>query len=96
MILWTFLCMNSHVSSIAGPILLGSHRVTLNVSPLARGITASTVDLAYAFELQFEAFMRSMQDEVLIAGFGRRGHAVGDIPGVRFKVGLPVNQQTGL
>lgn len=28
-----------------------------------------------------------MQDEVLIAGFGRRGHAVGDIPGVRFKVG---------
>ena len=26
------------------------------------------------------------QDEVLIAGFGRRGHAVGDIPGVRFKV----------
>ena len=28
-----------------------------------------------------------MQDEVLVAGFGRRGHAVGDIPGVRFKVG---------
>jgi len=25
-------------------------------------------------------------DEVLISGFGRRGHAVGDIPGVRFKV----------
>ena len=25
-------------------------------------------------------------DEVLIAGFGRSGHAVGDIPGVRFKV----------
>merc|ERR1712096_304076 len=25
-------------------------------------------------------------DEVLIAGFGRRGHAVGDLPGVRFKV----------
>ena len=28
-----------------------------------------------------------MQDEVLVAGFGRRGHAVGDIPGVRFKAG---------
>ena len=28
----------------------------------------------------------SVQDEVLIAGFGRKGHAVGDIPGVRFKV----------
>jgi small subunit ribosomal protein S23e len=25
-------------------------------------------------------------DEVLIAGFGRSGHAVGDIPGVRFQV----------
>lgn len=27
-------------------------------------------------------------DEVLVAGFGRKGHAVGDIPGVRFKVKL--------
>ncbi|KAL7321009.1 ribosomal protein S23 [Mucor circinelloides] len=25
-------------------------------------------------------------DEVLIAGFGRKGRAIGDIPGVRFKV----------
>jgi small subunit ribosomal protein S23e len=25
-------------------------------------------------------------DQVLISGFGRKGHAVGDIPGVRFKV----------
>merc|ERR1711939_637485 len=25
-------------------------------------------------------------DEVLLAGFGRSGHAVGDIPGVRFKI----------
>lgn len=25
-------------------------------------------------------------DEVLVAGFGRSGHAVGDIPGIRFKV----------
>jgi small subunit ribosomal protein S23e len=31
-------------------------------------------------------WMSSEQDEVLIAGFGRKGHAVGDIPGVRFKV----------
>jgi small subunit ribosomal protein S23e len=28
----------------------------------------------------------TQKDEVLVAGFGRRGHAVGDIPGVRFKV----------
>ena len=25
-------------------------------------------------------------DEVLIAGYGRKGHSVGDLPGVRFKV----------
>merc|ERR1719498_2165527 len=25
-------------------------------------------------------------DEVLVAGFGRSGHAVGDLPGVRFKI----------
>merc|ERR1711971_840110 len=25
-------------------------------------------------------------DEVLASGFGRKGHAVGDIPGVRFKI----------
>ncbi|KAM3135924.1 40s ribosomal protein SA [Paramecium bursaria] len=25
-------------------------------------------------------------DEVTVAGFGRKGHAVGDIPGVRFKI----------
>merc|ERR1712183_1009360 len=25
-------------------------------------------------------------DEVLVEGFGRKGHSVGDIPGVRFKV----------
>merc|ERR1712193_298949 len=25
-------------------------------------------------------------DEVLVAGFGRSGHAVGDIPGVRLKI----------
>ena len=25
-------------------------------------------------------------DEVLVIGFGRSGHAVGDLPGVRFKI----------
>ena len=34
-----------------------------------------------AFSLLF-----SFQDEVLISGFGRKGKAKGDIPGVRFKV----------
>ena len=31
-------------------------------------------------------FVFQENDEVLVAGFGRKGHAVGDIPGVRFKV----------
>uniref|UniRef100_A0A8D1UNA8 Small ribosomal subunit protein uS12 n=1 Tax=Sus scrofa TaxID=9823 RepID=A0A8D1UNA8_PIG len=30
-------------------------------------------------------------DEVLVAGFGRKGHAVGDIPGVCFKVAKVAN-----
>lgn len=30
--------------------------------------------------------MGGMQNEVLMAGFGCKGHAVGDIHGVRFKV----------
>ena len=28
----------------------------------------------------------SDNDEVMVSGFGRKGHAVGDIPGIRFKV----------
>ncbi|KAH1084493.1 hypothetical protein J1N35_024254 [Gossypium stocksii] len=28
----------------------------------------------------------NLLDEVLIVGFGRKGHAVGDIPGIRFTV----------
>lgn len=31
-------------------------------------------------------FALQENDEVLVAGFGRKGHAVGDIPGVRFKI----------
>jgi small subunit ribosomal protein S23e len=45
-------------------------------------MTKSSVLLAYAPTPPFPIY----QDEVLITGFGRRGHAVGDIPGVRFKV----------
>jgi len=32
------------------------------------------------------ALLLQENDEVLVAGFGRSGHAVGDIPGVRFKI----------
>uniref|UniRef100_A0A8B9YKM3 Small ribosomal subunit protein uS12 n=1 Tax=Bos mutus grunniens TaxID=30521 RepID=A0A8B9YKM3_BOSMU len=34
-------------------------------------------------------------DEVLVAGFGRKGHAVGDIPGVHFKVVKVANVSFG-
>lgn len=40
--------------------------------------------LSCAFSLFPLVFQEN--DEVLVAGFGRKGHAVGDIPGVRFKV----------
>lgn len=38
------------------------------------------------FALLFLFLDLQENDEVLVAGFGRKGHAVGDIPGVRFKV----------
>ncbi len=40
--------------------------------------------LDQCFTHSFRTFQEN--DEVLVAGFGRKGHAVGDIPGVRFKV----------
>ena len=38
----------------------------------------------FTFFLTF--FYIEENDEVLVSGFGRSGHAVGDIPGVRFKI----------
>ncbi|NXD73705.1 RS23 protein, partial [Eolophus roseicapillus] len=38
----------------------------------------------HSFVTMYFSFQEN--DEVLVAGFGRKGHAVGDIPGVRFKV----------
>lgn len=54
-----------------------------NVS-LHYNITSSSVYAKVCSDLVENTF--TLQDEVLIAGFGRKGHAVGDIPGVRFKV----------
>ncbi|XP_022253800.1 40S ribosomal protein S23-like [Limulus polyphemus] len=45
----------------------------------AKGIVLEKVSFLFLITLQ-------ENDEVLVAGFGRKGHAVGDIPGVRFKV----------
>ncbi|RWW86994.1 hypothetical protein BHE74_00004202 [Ensete ventricosum] len=51
----------------------------------AKGIKQKKKHLIISvFQLKGVALL--LQDEVLIAGFGRKGHAVGDIPGVRFKV----------
>lgn len=44
------------------------------------------INLIKALHVIVVTFFCWFQDEVLIAGFGRKGHAVGDIPGVRFKV----------
>ena len=37
-------------------------------------------------DFAMSCFYFQENDEVLVAGFGRKGHAVGDIPGVRFKI----------
>ena len=52
-------------------------------------LTVSGVILVCIFSLSPPSVLCSAlqeNDEVLVAGFGRKGHAVGDIPGVRFKV----------
>ena len=42
--------------------------------------------LANRMHLTSQTFHCHFQDEVLIAGFGKRGKSKGDIPGCRFKV----------
>ncbi|KAH8043458.1 hypothetical protein JL720_17388 [Aureococcus anophagefferens] len=41
---------------------------------------------AYAKSHNISQYAKPFGRAVLVAGFGRRGHAVGDIPGVRFKI----------
>ena len=52
-------------------------------------VSATTAKVPIVISCVFQYGRAAVQDEVLIAGFGRRGHAVGDIPGVRFKVRRP-------
>ena len=55
--------------------------------PLATSLASNTCPEAHWNSVDWALHLILLvQDEVLIAGFGRRGHAVGDIPGVRFKV----------
>nr|VDD06159.1 unnamed protein product [Brassica oleracea] len=58
--------------------------------PLARASHAKGIVLELIVQLvengrKVAAFVPN-DDEVLISGFGRKSHAVGDIPGVRYKV----------
>lgn len=43
------------------------------------------VEVSYLF-FPLLTLVLQENDEVLVSGFGRSGHAVGDIPGVRFKI----------
>ena len=54
----------------------------------ARALSWSLRAWLFSFTLSILSCSRlfTIQDEVLVAGFGRKGHAVGDIPGVRFKI----------
>ncbi|THU57201.1 hypothetical protein C4D60_Mb03t01000 [Musa balbisiana] len=54
--------------------------------PVVSGATCKITVLASSIAEACHRAALLLQDEVLIAGFGRKGHAVGDIPGVRFKV----------
>lgn len=54
---------------------------------ILRQITINPLACSHAVAHQTPACLTLQEnDEVLVAGFGRKGHAVGDIPGVRFKV----------
>lgn len=66
-----------------------------NTAPICRALrlidrftrtSSCTSSTARVARFPFRLVSFHLQDEVLISGFGRRGHAVGDIPGVRFKV----------
>ncbi|CAL9107566.1 unnamed protein product [Musa acuminata var. zebrina] len=60
--------------------------VSFVVRPPVSGATSKIIVLASSIAEACHGAALLLQDEVLIAGFGRKGHAVGDIPGVRFKV----------
>lgn len=55
-------------------------------SPFTCDRSQLCVDVFFLSAVDLRPAVIVNQDEVLISGFGRRGHAVGDIPGVRFKV----------
>ena len=62
------------------------HRLRARKYP--RTLKARDTELTNAAHLQNDGCLNFVDenDEVLISGFGRRGKAKGDIPGVRFKV----------
>ena len=66
------------------PPRLGAADAEAAVAPPPPSGEARLAKLGRRVDLLLASF--PLQDEVLIAGFGRKGHAVGDIPGVRFKV----------
>ena len=66
------------------PPRLGAAEAEAAVAPPPLSGDARLAKLGRRVDLLLASF--PLQDEVLIAGFGRKGHAVGDIPGVRFKV----------
>ena len=66
------------------PPRIGAADAEAAVAPPPLSGEARLAKLGRRVDLLLASF--PLQDEVLIAGFGRKGHAVGDIPGVRFKV----------
>ncbi|KAG8007535.1 40S ribosomal protein S23, partial [Nibea albiflora] len=62
-------------------VLAAKHRISLPCS-----VCSSSLPFLSFSPPSLLCLVLQENDEVLVAGFGRKGHAVGDIPGVRFKV----------
>ena len=54
--------------------------------PTRKLFTSILLSMRFSYMLITSLAVFLMQDEVLIAGFGKRGKSKGDIPGCRFKV----------
>ena len=54
--------------------------------PTRKLFTSVLLSMRFSYMLITSLAVFLIQDEVLIAGFGKRGKSKGDIPGCRFKV----------
>merc|ERR1712007_162139 len=75
---------------VGRPILLVQHLTLRALSWKKLVLRLSSLTLPFASVSGFSSLKMARRSlplyPMMVAGFGRKGHAVGDIPGVRFKV----------